>query len=129
MSGYYDDGFVDLLEKELKVGGGDPWLKRFAIQVGPLLERSPTVYRTFGVYWWAVKTALQKFYGNPAAWFMGPYMDSKMRGQCWHGDLFRTVLAGAYYHQGEIFNTPDHEYVDSGGNELPYSLFDENAGQ
>lgn len=129
MGGYYDNSFVDDLEKKLKVPGGESYLKRVAITLGPELERTPEMYKSFGVYWWAIKQALLQYYGNKSAWFMKGYMDGLMLSRAWHGNLFRTVLAGLYYHDGQEYYSNDHEYTDDQGEDQPYTLFDENAGQ
>lgn len=129
MGGYYDEPFVDKLVSQLKVKGGEPYIHRTVLQIGPMLEDNPAMYKTFGVYWWAIKSALHKYYGNRSAWFMGPATDDLMMRRAWHGDLFRTVVAGAYFHSTQLSEVSDHEYTDDKGVDHPYTLFDADAGQ
>lgn len=126
--GYYDNEFVDSLVENLETEGGEAYLSKFAESIAPLLRDNPILYKTFGVYWWAVKEALQKYAAKPGDWFAGPYFDEWMKENAWHGDLFRTVLAGAYYHSGQMTHTSDHEWTDNNGVDHDYTLFDENAG-
>lgn len=125
---YYDQDFVDDLVEELSIPGGDSYVQVTALAIGKMLEKSKEIYKSFGVYWWAMKEALQKYYPNKEAWFMGPYDDPGMKHLAWHGDLFRTVLAGAKYHGDQMFYTSDHEWTDKEGNDRTYYLFDANAG-
>jgi hypothetical protein len=125
---YYDDIFVDSLVKELKIPGGESYVQHTAEALAPILVQKPEVYKTFGVYWWAMKDALKKYGGIPDAWFMGKSDDIVMKTRAWHGDEFRTILAAAYYHSGQLLYTSDHQWTDKYGVEHDYSLFDPDAG-
>lgn len=125
---FYDNEFVDGLVKKLRVPGGDEYLKQIALSIGDMLKKNRRIYKSFGVYWWAVKDALRQFYPDKAAWFMGPYSDELMKERAWHGDLFRSVLAGVYYHGRQEAYVSDHSWTDPEGVDHSYTLFDENAG-
>lgn len=126
---YYDQDFVDGLVSKIKVPGGSLYVRDCAMTAGKILMKDPKVYKSFGVYWWAVKDALRQYFPDHSAWFMGPYDDPLMKERAWHGDQFKTVLAAMYYHSGQIMYSPDHEWTDRHGIVHDYSLYDENAGQ
>lgn len=125
---YYDNVFIDYLVGELKVPGGEEYVRRTAHAIAPMLAKDPKVYKTFGVYWWAVKDALREHSGMPDAWFMGPGDDPVMKGRAWHGDEFRTILAAAYFHGKQLVYSSDHQWTDAYGVEHNYTLFDPDAG-
>ena len=125
---FYANEDVDQLEKRLEVPAGESYVRRTALAVGKMLEKKPELYKTFGVYWWAIKSALRKYYNDPKAWFMGPFFDRLMYERAWHGSLFRTVLAGAFYQEQHPIITSGHEWTDSAGQDRQYTLIDENAG-
>ena len=124
---YYSQEDVDLLETKLTVPGGESYVRRTALALGPMLIKSPQMYKTFGVYWWAIKAALKKYFPGDA-WFKKTHFDQIMYDRAWHGSLFRTVLAGAFYHGQHAIITSDHEYTGKDGEDRSYTLFDEDAG-
>lgn len=125
---YYSNEDVDKFVSQLKTPGGEAYLKKSAQALGKMLIKDPLQYKTFGVYWWAIKRMLQQYYPDKTAWFMGEYFDRFMYDRAWHGDLFRTVVAGCYHHGQQISITSEHSYEDENGVVRPYTLFDENAG-
>lgn len=125
---YYDNEFVDSLVKEIKIPGGNEYVKKVVPGIAEMLKKNKLIYKSFGVYWWAIKDALRQYYPDKTAWFMGSYNDELMKQRAWHGDLFRTVLAGMYYHGRQIDYVSEHQWTDSKGVEHWYTLFDENAG-
>lgn len=125
---YYDNDFVDGLVGKLKIPGGEPYVRNTALTVGGMLKKDSQIYKSFGVYWWAMKEALREYYPGKGEWFMGSYSDDLMKERAWHGDLFRTVLAGTYYHGRQMSYVSDHEWTDTKGVDHDYTLFDENAG-
>lgn len=125
---FYDNEFVDTLEKSLKIPAGIPYLYQMAKTIGDMLETNKMIYKSFGVYWWAMKEALQAYCPNRNAWFMGTYTDHLMKERARHGSLFRSVLAAVYYHSQQDTYTSDHYWEDSDGIEHDYTLFDEDAG-
>lgn len=106
---------------------GEPYVKNMACAVGSSLLNTPYLYKTYGVYWWAVKAALRKYFPGEA-WFMGGYFDQLMYERAWHGSLFRTVLAGAVYAYNHPIITSGHEYTNREDVVVDYTLFDANAG-
>lgn len=124
---YYANEDVDRLEAMLKVPGGEAYVKRAALAIGDMLVKNPSLYKTFGVYWWAMKTALKKYYPK-AAWFKGKYLDGLMLERTWHGSLFRTVLAATCYHDQHSIVSSAHDWTDSTGEDQQYTLMDEDAG-
>jgi hypothetical protein len=125
---YYANEDIDKLETMLKIPGGDGYVKAMALSIGEMLVRHNDLYKTFGVYWWAVKEALHKYYPDKSPWFMGEAEDPIMYRRAWHGSLFRTVLAGAYYSDQHNIITSGHDWTDSEGVEHDYTLYDVNAG-
>ena len=125
---FYDNDFVDGLVAKLRVPGGDDYVKRTALTIGDMLKKNPRIYKSFGVYWWAVKEALRRYYPDSDEWFTGSYSDDLTKERAWHGDLFRTVLAGTYYHGRQTSYSSDHSWTDAAGVDHDYTLFDENAG-
>ena len=126
---YYSNENVDEFVSQLKTEGGGTYLKKTSQALGKMLVAKPIQYKTFGVYWWAIKTMLRQYYPDKKVWFMGDYFDTLMLGRAWHGDLFRTVVAGCYYHGQQLFITSTHSYDSKKGAVRNYTLFDENAGQ
>jgi hypothetical protein len=126
---YYSDADVDEWVKQIK--DAEPaYMDRMAENVGLMLLKKRDQYKTFGVYWWAVKKMIQeRWKGIRAAWFMGNYSDRWMLSKAWHGSLFKTVVAGAYYHGQQITQTAECWWTDEHGVDHPYTLFDEDAGQ
>jgi phosphopantetheinyl transferase (holo-ACP synthase) len=124
---YYSNADIDELEKTIGNRGGEAFIRRVVLSVGKLLEKKRSIYKTFGVYWWAMKEALRKYYPVRTAWFMGGYQDMLMYERSWHGSLFRTVLAAANYHKGQISVTAYHEYTGRNGESCNYTLQDEDA--
>lgn len=124
---YYSNEDVDRFEAKLSVPGGESYVRRAALALGSALVERPTLYKTFGVYWWAVKAALRKYY-HGEAWFMGPFFDQIMYDRAWHGSLARTVLAGAVYHDKHPLVTSYHDYTGKDGEDHQYTLLDEDAG-
>jgi hypothetical protein len=124
---YYTNEEVDSLERMVQITGGESYARRSALAIGEMLENEPTLYKTFGVYWWAIKEALKKYYPKEG-WFKGDYFDQLMYNRAWHGSLFRTVLAGAYYHGQHPIIASSHEWTDKNGVDAEYTLFDEDAG-
>lgn len=124
---YYTNEDIDALEARLTVPGGDAYVKQTALAVGKMLEAKRELYKTFGVYWWAIKKALRKHYPSDA-WFKGKYFDQLMFERSWHGSLFRTILAGAYYHEQHMVIASAHDWTDTAGEEQQYTLFDGDAG-
>jgi hypothetical protein len=125
---YYSNEDIDKLEPMLKVPGGESYVRRTALAVGKILEKDPEQYKTFGIYWWAIKAALAKYYNDKGAWFMGGYADQLALNRSWHNSLFRTVLAGAYYHGQHREITSDCDWTDDDGNDHHYTLIDQDAG-
>lgn len=125
---YYSADEVDKLEQALTTPGGESYVRRAALSIGKMLEKDPSLYKTFGVYWWAMKDALRKYYPDSSAWFMGEYQDALMYERAWYGSLFRTVLAAAYYHGQHLIITSSHDWTDSAGADQSYTLYDEDAG-
>jgi hypothetical protein len=126
---YYDNDFIDVLEENLSVPGGDTYVKKVVISIGDIIKNDKRIYKSFGVYWWAMKEALWKYYPDKNVWFMNSYMDNLMKERAWHGSQFRTVLAAVYYHSQQDTYTSDHFWDDADGVEHDYTLFDENAGE
>ena len=126
---FYDDTQIDEFVKELKIPGGQSYVEHTAKAIGQMLIKQPWLYKTFGVYWWAMKDALRKYAPKPGAWYMGKYDDVVMKARAWHGDEFRTILAAAHYHSdmGELKR--DHEWFDKYGNEHIYALEDPNGDE
>lgn len=124
---YYSNEDVDQFAERLTVPGGEEYVKQAALAIGDMLVKRPDIYKTFGVYWWAMKEALRKYYPKDA-WFKGKYSDQLMRERAWHGSLFRTVLAAAVYHGQHDLITSAHEWTDAQGEEWQYTLIDEDAG-
>lgn len=125
---YYDDVFVDYLVDEMRGPKGDEYVRRIAIARGPELVARPETYKTFGVYWWAMKDALKQYAGLVDAWFMGSHDDIVMKARAWHGSAFRTILAANYFHSRQTENTSRHRWTDVYGIEHDYTLFDPDAG-
>lgn len=92
-----------------------------------MLNADKLEYKRFGVYWWAVKEALRTYVHN-GKWYCGDIEDTLMKERAWHGDLFRTMLAGMCYMNQQIECTSGHTWTDKDGNEHDYTLFDEQAG-
>ncbi len=128
MPGYYTDDEVKAFLPKLKVPGGDPYVKNMVKVLGGMLVKNPKMYKTFGVYWWALKEALKQGYPNKKAWFMGDYFDQLMYERAWHGSQFLTLFAAGIYHGNHMVITSGHEWTDSEGNDRDYTLFDEDAG-
>lgn len=128
MAGYYDEEFIDKLETKLEIEGGESYVKRAAVGVADIIRDNKLAYKTFGVYWWAVKDAIIKYTENTGEWFYGVYNDELMRQNAWHGNEFRTILAAMYYHGNQLGYSSDHEWDDEMEVEHLYTLFDENAG-
>ncbi len=124
---YYTNEEVDSFEKKVQIRTGESYVRKIALGVASMLEAQPSLYKTFGVYWWAIKAALKKYYPGKA-WFMGGYFDQLMYERAWHGSLFRTVLAATIYHGNHRLITSGHEYIGKDEEEYTYTLFDEDAG-
>jgi len=124
---YYTDEDVDALEARLTIPGGDAYVKQTALAVGKMLEGKKELYKTFGVYWWAMKKALKKYYPGDA-WFKGKYFDQLMFERSWHKSMFRTILAAAYYHEQHMSIASAHDWTDASGEEQQYTLLDDDAG-
>lgn len=124
---YYSNEDVDAFVGRLKTPAGDEYVKQAALTIGDMLVKRPDLYKTFGVYWWAMKAALKKHHPGDA-WFKGDYFDQLMYDRAWHGSLFKTVLAAAVYHAQHDLVTSAHDWTDSQGEERQYTLIDEDAG-
>jgi hypothetical protein len=122
---YYDNVFIDYLAKETPED--ENTIQRAVQEICPLLIENPNIYKTFGVYWWAVKNALQKYSNTPGAWFMGCADDPVMRERAWHGNEYRTLLAAMYFHKRHPVCSSRHRWTDVYGVEHSYTLFDPNA--
>lgn len=124
---YYSNEDIDAFEKKVQVTPGESYVRKAALGIASMLEKDPSIYKTFGVYWWAIKAAIKKYYSGKA-WFTGDYFDQLMYERAWHGSQFRTVLAGAIYQENHRLITSGHEYTGKDGEDYSYTLFDENAG-
>ena len=122
---YYDQDFVDSLVVQIKLEP-EAYLKRVATGLSGSLVKQRNLYKTFGVYWWAVKDALRKY--GKKGWFTGIHDDLLMKERAWHGDLFKTVVAALYYHGKQMAPSDDHEWRDKNDVDHDYSLFDPDAG-
>ena len=124
---FYDETEVDHLASQIQDSETD-YLKNMAKNLGTVLVKNPQYYLNFGVYWWAIKKALWQYYSGQA-WFMKQNMDQRILEKCWHGDLFRTCLAGMYYQHTELQMDGDdqHIYLDDEGNTYHYSLYDSDS--
>lgn len=128
MAGYYDEEFIDKLESMLKTEPGEPYIDKVALGIPKILRSNLLAYKSFGVYWWAVKDVLRRYLKDSKDWFVGPYNDELMKENAWHGSEFRTILAAMYYHSNQMGYSSDHEWDDENEVEHHYTLFDENAG-
>lgn len=124
---FYTEEEIDEFVENITAPKGDAYVRAFVKVFGPELERNPRVYKTFGVYWWAVKQALAKYHGNSNAWFMGGYEDSLTLERNWHGSLFRTIVAAAAVSYEAMEYSSDHSYEHRGAY-IPYTLVDQDAG-
>lgn len=125
---YYDDVFIDYLTKDAHlVGDAGSFVQRAVAAVAPQLIEKPELYLTYGVYWWAVKSALQKYADTPDAWYMAHHDDPVMKQRAWHGSEFRTILAAVYYQKKHPICCSMHRWTDAYGVEHGYVLHDPDA--
>lgn len=124
---YYSNEDIDRFEGQVEGAKGESYVRRAALAIGDILTKTPAQYKTFGVYWWAIKAALRKYYAGDA-WFKGEYFDQLMYERAWHGSLYRTVLAGGLFHSQHRTISSSHEWTDADGNEREYTLIDYDAG-
>lgn len=123
---YYTNEFVDTLVQNIKIPGAELYVAHSPQCIAQVLEKNKIMYKMFGVYWWALKDALRK-YINTDEWYCQRADDPLMKERAFHGDLFRTVLAAAYYQSEQIELRSSHTWYDANGNQHEYTLFDENA--
>jgi hypothetical protein len=128
MGGFYTEDEVSALIPQLKVKGGEDYVIRTAKALGPMLIKAPSLYKLFGVCWWTIKDAIVRHAPIQGAWFMGGFFDFRMKARAWHGDEFRTVLAGAYYQSNHFDSNATHSWMDNEGEDHEYDLFDQDAG-
>jgi len=127
---YYSNELIDELEGKIT-------LDRFmyvniqAHNVAKMLKSDKSMYKLFGVYWWAVKDALRKYVSNDS-WYCGKQNDPLMKERTWHGNDLRTMIAAMFY-MNENFEfhkvyPSDCLWHDKDGNLHRYTLFDSDAG-
>jgi len=124
---HYSDEFVDKLEKRVSIPKEEYIKTAVKTFSGEFLDKEPLNYKKFGVYWWAVKSALRRHVNN-GAWYCGANSDPVMWGRAWHGSEFRTLLAAGYYFAHQPFPCDAHIWTDKEGNEHEYALFDQDLG-
>lgn len=125
---YYDDVFIDYLVKDTNFDGdAESFVSKAAKTFAPQLIERPELYQTFGVYWWAMKDALQKYAEEPDAWYMAHHDDPVMKQRAWHGSEFRTILAAVHFHERHPICSDRHRWTDAYGVEHDYILHDPDA--
>lgn len=100
-------------------------LKPAAIHVASILDKNPDNYYFYGPYWWAVKSLLKK-YVTGDKWYLGGYFDQIAYERAWHDTELRTISAAFHYQTEEIMRTPHHSIILD-GEEVSYTLYDEDA--
>lgn len=124
---FYDNSDVDQFVSQLQTKKSeDQYMKDAAKGVGSMLKADPMAYKSFGPYWWAIKEMLIKYFPG-AVWFKGSESDTIVKQRNWHGTLFRTVVAGLYYHGQQIEHKSECSY-EHDGIQKPYTLIDNDAG-
>jgi hypothetical protein len=91
-----------------------------------MLDAKKSWYKTFGVYWWAVKDALRKYVNN-GKWYCGFQDDPLMKERAFHGSEFRTMLAAMFYSNDQSRALSGCVWYDKEGDSHPYTLFDADA--
>jgi len=122
----YTDEDIDKLQEQVTEKNETKYLQQAADGVGKLLIESPQRYKTFGVYWWAIKEMLKKHYTGSKAWFQGNDENPIIKSRNWHKTLYRTCLAGLYFHGQQDEHKSDFSYDHQGG-KVGYTLIDHDA--
>jgi hypothetical protein len=120
----YTDEFAKEITRSFRKNESD--IKKAAEGIAKLLLKDKTNYLLFGPYWWAVKTMIKK-YTSYHEWFTGGYMDSVTFHRAWHGTELETMSAAIYYQQEQIMKTSGHSVIVD-GEDVSYTLYDEDAG-
>jgi hypothetical protein len=120
----YTDEFAKEITKYY--GKSEKDIKQGAEGIAKLLMKDKTNYYFFGAYWWAVKAMIKK-YTDYKEWFTGDYVDRITLSRAWHGSELETMSAAIHYQQEQIMKTPSHSVIVE-GEEMPYTLYDEDSG-
>jgi len=123
---YYSNELIDELEGKITLDRG-MYVNVQAHNVAKMLKLDKSMYRLFGVYWWAVKDALRKYVGNDS-WYCGKQDDPLMKERAWHGSELRTMVAAMFYMNEHHKTASSCVWYDKDGDTRLYPLFDADAG-
>ena len=122
---YYSNELVDELDKKVKLDKS-MYANIQAHNISKMLKQNKSRYKTFGVYWWAVKDALRKYVGS-GEWYCGVQDDPLMKERAWHGSEYRTMVAAMFYTNDCREASSSCEWYDKDGERHLYTLSDPDA--
>jgi len=105
----------------------EKWVEGWAKSTAKMLDKNKSEYKRFGVYWWAIKDLLRKYAPDKGKWYCGTDSDATMKKNAWHGDEYRTLVAGIMCFNDNGAPGGVCTWTDKNGELRQYVVYDEDA--
>lgn len=122
---YYSDSDIDSFVKRVTAPEAG-YAQNAANGAAQILDKRPSAYKRFGVYWWGLKALMKKYVHN-GTWYCGPFNDSVMQTRADHGSEFRNAIAAWVYFENHPLEDAKAQWEDDAGVIHPYTLMDTDA--
>jgi hypothetical protein len=114
-------------EKDPKTDGLQLEPNRVAKNILEFLKSDPRAYRSFGVWWWSVKTFLRQFYGRDDLYCLGSYVDTAQAAELPKLPIELMLARALEEHQLNTRFNAHSNHVENLDGEL-VTIWDDDAG-